>query len=164
MHCSAGVWTEHKQDRFSHGDLPFGIYYTLCGNGVISWSFCFGAWLFSCHHGNLFYYCMECFMWILFYLLFSFLTPIWEWKLDIIPLASSSAPLFHYLIFFNCFFYPKEIKSNMSQSQTLILDDRNLSMVSHVALLSMSCMDSLSSYNCVLLITINVKWLDKFEI
>lgn len=36
MHCSAGVWTEHKQDRFSHGDLPFGIYYTLCGNGVIS--------------------------------------------------------------------------------------------------------------------------------
>lgn len=59
--------------------------------------------------------------------------------------------------FFNCFFYPKEIKSNMSQSQTLILDDRNLSMVSHVALLSMSCMDSLSSCNCVLLITINVK-------
>lgn len=36
MHCSAGVWTEHKQDRFSHGDLLFGIYYALCGNGVIS--------------------------------------------------------------------------------------------------------------------------------
>lgn len=62
----------------------------------------------------------------------------------------SAFPLINFL---NCFFYPKEIKSNMSQSQTLILDDRNLSMVSHVALLSMSCMDSLSSYNCVLLIT-----------
>lgn len=52
----------------------------------------------------------------------------------------------------------------MSQSQSLILDDRNLSMVSRVALLSMSCMGSLSSYNCALLITIDVKWLDKFEI
>lgn len=38
------------------------------------------------------------------------------------------------------FFYPEEQKPNFMQSQNLILDDRNLSLVSHMTLLSLLCM------------------------